>query len=958
MDEKELIEQRKEQFKEFLTKNKSVTIFSILAAITLIITLFVKFNIQIPILYKIGAPFGPMILFLLAIGFLISAILAYKDYFKLMFLPILAWIVYIASFIRTRNLPGLRDVVTGGWTLGPDLDPFLFLRWAKDIVKNGTLMALDTMRYVPIGFETTGEMKLLSYMMAWFHQVASIFNPEMTVTHSAVIYPVFFFALTAIAFFLMVKKIFETGFKNQKYPYIIASIATALLVVLPSLLARTIAGIPEKESTGFFFLFLTFYLFISAWKSKTFKKSIIYGILAGASTGLMALVWGGSVFLYMTISISALLYFIFKDITKKQLTVYLIWVLTFMSFLLTFSTRVSLKDYIISTSTGLAFFVLFIFLIDFFLFKSSPKLKQTFNKINLPKKLISIIVSIILISILAFLLLGPTFFTHKANDIIDQLITPFGTDRFTLTVAENRQPYFSGEWAGEFGPIIKNIPLSFLLFFIGAVTLFYYTFKFLESRERLILTGSFTVFLFGLVFSRYSSSSSLNGTSPTSLLLYFGGIILLLFSFIYILYIYRTNNKTNLFKKVNFSYLLLITMTILAIIAARGAVRLIMILTPFATVMISFLIIILFLNYSKSKNELRIIFLILFVASVFLAGFIFYNDYQQTAGSAAGFVPSIYTHQWQKAMAWVRDNTPENSVFAHWWDYGYWVQSMGERATVLDGGNVHVYWNHLMGRHVLTGQSEQESFDYLYSHNATHLLIDSTDLGKYTAFSLIGADTNFDRYSFMPSMVLDHSNDQEKRNSTLHFYQGGFSNDDDIMVNQDGKDVFIPAKASGVAGVLVTNDNGVLKNPEAIIIFQNQQFTVPMKYLYYDGQLHEYEGISAGLFVFPRLIPADTGSVTMDPIGAAVFLNGRTVNSNLARLYLFNQSENYKLVHTEQDVRMQDLKNNGMQIGDFAYFNGLIGPIKIWEINYPENVQYDDKYLLLEYPDDALRSSS
>ena len=25
-------------------------------------------------------------------------------------------------------------------------------------------------------------------------------------------------------------------------------------------------------------------------------------------------------------------------------------------------------------------------------------------------------------------------------------------------------------------------------------------------------------------------------------------------------------------------------------------------------------------------------------------------------------------------MSWVRENTPEESIFVHWWDYGYWVQ--------------------------------------------------------------------------------------------------------------------------------------------------------------------------------------------------------------------------------------------------------------------------------------------
>src|SRR3989344_5485270 len=84
---------------------------------------------------------------------------------------ILAAIVWLAVWIRTRNVPGLKDVTTSDWTLGPDLDPFLFLRWAKYIVEHGTLFAVDMMRYAPKGFETSGEYLLHPYMIAWFHNL-------------------------------------------------------------------------------------------------------------------------------------------------------------------------------------------------------------------------------------------------------------------------------------------------------------------------------------------------------------------------------------------------------------------------------------------------------------------------------------------------------------------------------------------------------------------------------------------------------------------------------------------------------------------------------------------------------------------------------------------------------------------------------------------------------------------
>src|SRR3989344_2539562 len=88
---------------------------------------------------------------------------------------LLAVVIFIAVKIRTRNLSGLRDITTGGWTLGPDLDPFLFLRWSKYIVENGTLFAVDSMRYVPLGLSTGLEYPLPSYSIAWFHKIAVFF---------------------------------------------------------------------------------------------------------------------------------------------------------------------------------------------------------------------------------------------------------------------------------------------------------------------------------------------------------------------------------------------------------------------------------------------------------------------------------------------------------------------------------------------------------------------------------------------------------------------------------------------------------------------------------------------------------------------------------------------------------------------------------------------------------------
>ena len=41
-----------------------------------------------------------------------------------------------------------------------------------------------------------------------------------------------------------------------------------------------------------------------------------------------------------------------------------------------------------------------------------------------------------------------------------------------------------------------------------------------------------------------------------------------------------------------------------------------------------------------------------------------------------------------EALAWLKDSTPEDSVVAAWWDYGYWIQTLGDRTTYADNATL------------------------------------------------------------------------------------------------------------------------------------------------------------------------------------------------------------------------------------------------------------------------------
>ncbi|MDP2629010.1 MAG: STT3 domain-containing protein [Nanoarchaeota archaeon] len=877
---------------------------------------------------------------------------------------LLAIIVFIGIRIRTLNIPKLKDISTGGWTLGPDLDPFLFLRWTKYIVQNGSLFAIDAMRSVPLAdicsgtgcfpIDTSREATLLVHMMAYFHKFLSVFGLSNDVTYSSILFPVMMFGLTTIAFFLFTRKIFYK--QNNKIKNSIAIISTLFFILIPSLLPRTIAGIPEKESAAFFFMFIAFYFFLEAFTSKRIGRGISFGILAGIATAGMGLIWAGIIFIFFTIPAAVLLAFLFGKVRKNEFLVYSSWLISAFFILVTFSERYTLKGLMISLSSGLGISVLFIVGLNLLIIKNR-KLMSFKERKKIPGPVFSVIVSIVILIILFSVFFGPGFVLNRANSVKQQLTEP-QTSRFGLTVAENKQPYFIDDWKSSFGPIYFNIPLFFWLFFIGSIVLFNSMIKKLTRREKIILTFGYFVFLICLIFSRYSSNSSLNGTSVLSHIVYFAGIIFFIGYFGYYYFKRHKENNFDVFREFNFAYILYFIILTLGIIGARSAIRLVMVLGAVSPVAIAFLIVKTTNKYFKEKTDAaKLLFGILAIIVILASILTAFNYYKADKFTAENFAPSGYHWQWQKAMSWVRENTPQNAVFAHWWDYGYWVQSIGERATILDGGNAIEYWDYLMGRYVLTGTNERDALEFLYTHKATNLLIDSTDIGKYTAFSSIGSNENYDRFSWIQTFLMDETQTQESAQGTNYIYRGASVTDEDITWNQNGKEIFLPRKAAGVGAIILNKDSdGDLLQPTAIFVYNGNQYYIPLRYLFYNGVLQDFEtGLDSGVFLFPSLNVDQNRGVTTNEIGAMLYLSKKTIHSELVRLYLFDEQSNYfNLVHSEDSSLVDSLNQQGFYVGPFVHYQGFNGPIRIWEISYPSDIKTNPDYLEIDYPDENL----
>ncbi len=871
---------------------------------------------------------------------------------KVLIYILLFLVILFSVYIRTQNLDKLINVATGKPTLAPDLDPFLFLRRARTIIQEGGLPEVDNMRYVAA--MVPHNFNLNSYAIAFLYRIFSFFG-NVDIATAGIWLPVIATALSLIPLFFLVRLIFSFGKEKKMSANIIAVLSCLILIITPAYLHRTMGGVPELEALGMLLFFSAFYFLLLAWRktSENSRAYLIYSFIGGIFTGLMWVTWGGYKFIFMTLGLSVLIAYVFGKTDRKKIWWYSIAIFVPMIFYtITRGGFFNLTEftYLLPLFTG---GVLILDLISE-RFDLNEKIEKTKLK-KIPYKFIVIIAVIIIGILFLSVFKSPGFVVAKFREAGESLLHPFGLGRVGLTVAENKQPYFYPDWTDSFGPSFKNIPILFWLFFLGSISLFHKMTKKFKQKNRWIINIAYIYAISALVFSRFSNSSLFNGISWIAVVFYYSGFLVLLAGF---LYIYIKDRDE--FKKINFAYIFLFTWFFWTILGSRGAIRLLFLMCPVVAILASFFVVEIVIKAKRAKGEISrpsmiviAVFVVLFFSLIIIPTPGFLNktglrSFSQTIlEHAESSIPQNNEFQWQKAMAWVSENTPEDAVFGHWWDYGYWVQYDGERATDTDGGHQIGWWDHLNARYVLTAENERTALQYLKAHNVTHFLIDSTDIGKYGAYSSIGGDESGDRYSFIPRIDLDKSQIIEEQNGTTFVYPAGIPFDEDVIYNDsEGNSVFFPAGGSNsyILGFTLRESNGEFRALTAIIMHNGKKVYLSMRYLYTDHLIDLGEGFDGALYLIPKL-EENGGQVTINHAGSALFLSRRIMASQFARLYLFNESENFELVHSQSDYILEQIRAQGLNIGDFAYYYGLRGPIKIWKINYPDDIPYFEEYI-------------
>ncbi|MBU2504144.1 MAG: hypothetical protein KJ879_03795, partial [Nanoarchaeota archaeon] len=315
------------KLKKIVVKNNWVLWFSILTAFFIIVSILVQTQFGSGFfgrfaLFQFFLLLPSMLWAFLAFMLALSAVAAYHERYSLMFIPILLWLIFATGFVRTQNFSGLKDVSTGDWTLGPDLDPFLYLRHATEI-SQGTLQNPDIMRSAPLGTKNYAYVSMMPWAIFFIYKALSLIMTT-SITYAAIIAPVIFSVLATIFFFLFVRTLFTFKFSEKKAT-LASIIATVFYVFNSSMLHRTTGGIPEIESLGMVWFWLAFLFFILAWKQESIRRRILYGALAGLFTGAMSFTWGGFRYIYMAFALAAFLAFLFQAERRRNMIIFCSW---------------------------------------------------------------------------------------------------------------------------------------------------------------------------------------------------------------------------------------------------------------------------------------------------------------------------------------------------------------------------------------------------------------------------------------------------------------------------------------------------------------------------------------------------------------------------------------------------------------------------------------------------------
>lgn len=548
-------------------------------------------------------------------------------------------------------------------------DPWYQYRVTQYVIEHGIEAWFtwhDDMSWYPYGRDVAKTTYPgVPFTAAFFYYLFQYLGIHMDLLLVAYFLPAIMGTLTTFVMYFLGK---EIGGKRT------GLFAAFFVAISPGYIQRTLVGFFDNECVGIFAMLLTYLFFIRALK----QGSIFYGILAGMSLGYLCASWGASIYVVNLIPLTAFVLVLLRRYSQRLLISYTT-TMTIGLFCAILVPRNGVK--VITSSFGLPALFVFSLLI---LLELAPFLKS---------------ISLRFIDLLSFIYerLPEQIFTFKRYILLVMLIIAltatgyaYASGLFTMEMSGELQTYILKNIGGKFWTILNPI---------------------YREQERIL--------------------ASVGEHLPTPWGSFYYNLHLLTLFFPLGIYF--------LFKRGKDEDILLILFGLTAVYFAGSMIRIILILAPAAALLGAYgLVIILqplgrLLRYKPTivaRRRKRIGYAINkeFIVMIFIAMFVLLSLQVSHNTSAAMMFgpPEMAPHQtlrdWPEALEYINMYLPENAIIASWWDYGYWITTVGNRTTVVDNATLNSTQIALIG-YMFMAPNETESLRILKKFNATHVLV-------------------------------------------------------------------------------------------------------------------------------------------------------------------------------------------------------------------------------------------
>lgn len=511
-----------------------------------------------------------------------------------------------------------------------EFDPYFDYRATKFVVEHGIESYLqwhDTQSWYPEGRDVAKSSQVgLHVGTAILYQLFGFGSSLLAFT---IWFPVVIGSLTTIVVFALVRTLSSTT---------AGLFASLFFAFTPSIIQRGNLGWFKSEPFGLFLAISAIYLFISGLKNNQIKYAIIKAAIGGLLLGIANASWGGIQYFSIPLSI----FFFVLPFIRKDITIPAAVIIIF-----TISTIISAGAFPrpgISFVFGLPGISLVIGMIFFII---SCVIRKKSNPAKVKRNLIFLLLGFIIIG--AGIVSSGTYLSSSFRYL--NAINPFLSSQNPLvqSVAEHFTPtvvdYFTD--------------YSVLLIFAGFGAWMAFT-KRTDTSIFLLIIGITGIYV-SATFARLMVFSSIAVISLAAMGLYEVTRNIL-----------ERKEIENEYKRMNKD--------------TKKASQKTTKTSPPAT-NIQLII------------QLVFISLIIFFVSIPLIdrnGYLYPQNYNwidsadippSIANGGTGF--RIAIPDWINALEWISKNTPDNAVIASWWDYGYWITTLGNKTSLADNATIN-----------------------------------------------------------------------------------------------------------------------------------------------------------------------------------------------------------------------------------------------------------------------------